>query len=367
MTKAIFAGSFDPLTKGHEGIILVASKIFQEVWVVISDNSQKKSFFNLNQKQEIIKNFINESNLSNIKVRILPEGQYLAKYAKDNNVEFLIRGVRNTLDFEYEKTIETVNQEINPLIKTIYLSPGKDLAHLSSSLVKSLVGYGQWREIVEKMVNSKALTLFRKKEAEKLLYSYWKKVDSSVKGQEYFENVILERYSELHRYYHDYSHLVEIFIKLEEISKISSLKEIVKNEERELILQTFFHDLVYDPKSKDNEEASAKMFEDYYKQEDTIKSKVVAGILATKSHSQATKYNVNDVFLDLDLSILAGSPEKFQEYENNIRKEYFFVPEDVYLEARGKIMKNLNISYKNQDLEALWGNQRELNLAIYKK
>lgn len=367
MTKAIFAGSFDPLTRGHEGIILVASKIFQEVWVVISDNSQKKSLFNLNQKQEIIKYFINESNISNVKVKVLPEGQYLAKYAKDNDIEFLIRGVRNTQDFEYEKTIETVNQEINPLIKTIYLSPGKDLVHLSSSLVKSLVGYGQWREVVEKMVNPKALTLFRKKEAEKLLSSYWKKVDSTAKGQEYFENVILEKYSELHRYYHDYSHLVELFKKLEELRDVSSLKEIIKNQEKELIYQTFFHDLVYDPKKTDNEEVSAKMFEDYYKQDDTTKSKVVAGILATKSHTKPTQYEINDVFLDLDLSILSAAPEKFKEYEDNIRREYSFVPEDVYIAARGNIMKNLNISYKNQDLEALWGSRRELNLAIYKK
>lgn len=366
MTKAIFAGSFDPLTKGHEGIIKVAAGIFQEVLVVISDNPQKKSLFSLTQKEEIINHFILEAKLVNVKVKYLPQGEYLASYAKSQGVEFLVRGVRNTQDFEYEKTIEVINQEINPLIKTIYLSPGKDLSHLSSSLAKSLVGYGSWREVVSKMVNSKALVLFRKKEAEKLLSSYWKKVDPSTKGQEYFEKVILEKYAELHRHYHDYYHLVELFKKLEEASSIPSLSKQVKAGEKALILQTFFHDLIYDPKKSDNEEASSKMFEEYYKKEDTLRDQVISGILATKSHSLPTKYEINDLFLDLDLSILGASSEQFKIYEENIRKEYSFVPEDVYLSARGKIMKNLNISYKNQALEDLWGPQRELNLAVYK-
>ena len=157
MKKAVYAGSFDPITKGHEFVIKEASRLFDEVTVLLSINPDKTSFFSTDQKTTYIKDFI--KNLSNVHVVTL-DNQYVADYCKYNDVNYLIRGVRNSADLEYEKTVSEVNYQINPNLQSIFILPPPHLSMISSSVVKGMVGFTRWQMEVEKMVSPKVVSGF---------------------------------------------------------------------------------------------------------------------------------------------------------------------------------------------------------------
>lgn len=135
MEKCVFAGSFDPFTNGHLSIVETASLIFEEVVILVSVNSSKKRHFNEEEMVLAIKKTLKKNGLSNCKV-LYYEG-LIAKYCEDNNIKFMVRGLRNSMDFEYETNITLINKEINPNIKTIYFPT--DNAAISSSMVRELL------------------------------------------------------------------------------------------------------------------------------------------------------------------------------------------------------------------------------------
>jgi len=127
--KALYAGSFDPFTKGHEQIVLDALKIFDEVIVLIAVNPSKKRRLDFDDSVNIIKKVF--SGYSQVKVEFY--SGFIADYCKDKNINFLIRGLRNFFDFEYEENIAKINAELNPNIKTVYLRTSNEI--ISSSMV----------------------------------------------------------------------------------------------------------------------------------------------------------------------------------------------------------------------------------------
>ena len=139
MTIAAFCGSFDPITKGHLDIIERASRMFEEVYVFISINSGKTSSFSLEQRMNWIKQSC--QHLSNVHCRI--QNGLSVEACKSVNATVLIRGLRNTLDFEYEKNIAAMNTLLDPCIETINLFTKDEYANCSSSNVKELLKYHQ--------------------------------------------------------------------------------------------------------------------------------------------------------------------------------------------------------------------------------
>ena len=139
MSKAVYAGSFDPFTNGHLDILKKASKLFDEVHVVIGTNSTKSRKYNVLYSKEAIENVIKNENLTNCKVIICNE--LIAEYCKKNDIEYYVRGLRNSMDFNYEENISEVNKLINPELETVYLRA--DNIAISSSMVKELFEYGQ--------------------------------------------------------------------------------------------------------------------------------------------------------------------------------------------------------------------------------
>ena len=353
MKRAIYAGSFDPLTKGHEWVIKESCKIFDEVIVVIASNRQKSNFLTLPEKQASLEAL---SKSLPIKVYIL-DNEYLAAFAKREGVNHLVRGIRNSLDMEYEKTIERVNLQINPNLQTVYLMPPASLGEISSSLVKSLMGFPGWMKTISTMVNETVLSLLLTNIHKKDLQVQWNKVSNN---QKWF-NKILSLYSEPHRYYHNTTHLQNLFKNLELIIKDSTDESI-------LIYSIFFHDLIYNPQSKTNEENSAALWVEFAKEEflsQYLTDVVYETILATKFHNNQTKYPISDKFLDLDLAILGSSPAEFIAYEDAIRLEYRFVPDAHYETERTKIMKSFKDPFKTQEAKKLWNAQLILNLKKY--
>lgn len=134
-----YAGSFDPFTNGHLHVIKVSSKIFDKVIVGIGVNPLKERRFNQDEMKEAIKNVIKSNNLENVEV--ITYDNLSVDCAKENGANFLIRGIRNGMDYDYEENIALINEEISGL-DTIYVRAGK-LGALSSSMVMELLEFGK--------------------------------------------------------------------------------------------------------------------------------------------------------------------------------------------------------------------------------
>ncbi len=137
--KAIYPGSFDPFTNGHLDIVKKASALFDEVYVIIGVNAQKKRSFDGEKMKAAIEATVNEYGIANVRVEVF-EG-LVADYAKTNGIKYMIRGLRNNMDYNYEENIAEVNKLINPEMEYVYFRA--DNIAVSSTMVKELHSYGQ--------------------------------------------------------------------------------------------------------------------------------------------------------------------------------------------------------------------------------
>lgn len=139
MTIALYAGSFDPITLGHLDIIQQGSKIFEKVLIGVAFNPDKKGFLPVDKKVELIKECTKQ--FSNIEVYSF-DG-LTVDFAKKHNAAVLLRGIRNSADFEYENQLAQINSKINPNIKTVFLTSNPENNFISSSAVRELVSHKQ--------------------------------------------------------------------------------------------------------------------------------------------------------------------------------------------------------------------------------
>jgi pantetheine-phosphate adenylyltransferase len=135
---ALFPGSFDPFTKGHEDIVLRGLKIFDEIIIAIGYNSRKKRYFEIEYMLEKIKScFVDYDNIKVDNYEALT-----AVYADKHDADYLLRGLRNTTDFEYENSIAMVNKDLYDGLETVFLITSPAHAFISSSIVREVHGYG---------------------------------------------------------------------------------------------------------------------------------------------------------------------------------------------------------------------------------
>jgi pantetheine-phosphate adenylyltransferase len=139
MNKAVYAGSFDPFTNGHLDILKKASKLFDEVHLLIGVNQNKQRRYHQMYMKDAIENVIKNEHLDNCKVFIVDT--LIAEYCKKNGIKYYVRGLRNSMDYNYEENICEANKLINPDMETVYFR-AENVA-ISSSMVKELYSYGQ--------------------------------------------------------------------------------------------------------------------------------------------------------------------------------------------------------------------------------
>lgn len=144
---AVYAGSFDPITNGHLWMIEQSCKIFDKVIVAIGENADKKYTFSLEDRIGLISSITNR--FHNVEVTRF-SNQFLVDYAKSIGAGFIIRGIRNYTDYDYEKSIRHINSDLSKEITTIFLMPPRNFAEVSSSMVKGLVGSAGWEKIAKK-------------------------------------------------------------------------------------------------------------------------------------------------------------------------------------------------------------------------
>ena len=136
---ALFPGSFDPFTKGHEDIVLRGLKLFDEIIVAIGYNSTKSQRY---FKIEFMVERIKETFISYPNIRVLTYSELTAEFAAKNDAKYLLRGLRNTTDFEYENSIAQVNRQMNADLESVFLITSHQFAAINSSIIREVHRYG---------------------------------------------------------------------------------------------------------------------------------------------------------------------------------------------------------------------------------
>jgi len=135
---AIFPGSFDPITKGHESVVLRALPLFDEIIVAIGENTSKKEFFSLEQRLDWIRMTFE----NNPKVKVESFSSLLVDFCREKGAKYVVRGLRNSIDFQYERNIALINQELYPEIETIFILTKPEDTAISSSFVREILSFG---------------------------------------------------------------------------------------------------------------------------------------------------------------------------------------------------------------------------------
>lgn len=146
--KAVFPGSFDPFTLGHLDVIKRGIDLFDEVIIAIGINAEKKYMFSLAQR----KKFIEDCFLATEKVKVVAYEGLTVDFCKKNNIDFILRGLRNPADFEFEKAIAHTNRDLAK-IETVFLLTAASTSYISSSIVRDVIrNHGDYTKLVPETV-----------------------------------------------------------------------------------------------------------------------------------------------------------------------------------------------------------------------
>ncbi|WP_457569522.1 pantetheine-phosphate adenylyltransferase [Desulfurobacterium sp.] len=139
--RAIYPGTFDPVTLGHLDIVKRGLEIFPELVIGIAENPRKKPLFSIEERKEMFIESLKEVGI-NGRVKVKTFNSLLVEFAKRENAVAIIRGIRIISDMDHEFTMASINRKLYPEIETVFLMPSDDFAYLSSSVVRELAFYG---------------------------------------------------------------------------------------------------------------------------------------------------------------------------------------------------------------------------------
>ena len=138
MRIAIYAGSFDPITRGHEDLMLRSLEFVDRLIVAVATNSSKQPLFSVDERVALIQ----AATADEPRVDVRSFGGLLVDFAARENAHLLIRGLRAVSDFEYEYQMALMNRHLSPKLETVYMVPSLDTTYISASLVREIARYG---------------------------------------------------------------------------------------------------------------------------------------------------------------------------------------------------------------------------------
>ena len=139
MTKiAVFPGSFSPFTIGHQAIVERGLLIFDKIIIAIGENNEKKHFFSINDRIQWIQNVY----LKHPKIKVKSYKGLTVDFCKKEDANFILRGLRNSNDFKFERHIAQTNKQLNNEIETIFLMTPPELSHISSTIIRDIIKNG---------------------------------------------------------------------------------------------------------------------------------------------------------------------------------------------------------------------------------
>jgi pantetheine-phosphate adenylyltransferase len=135
---AVFPGSFDPITRGHENIIIRAMALFDQIIIAVGENAEKKTIFSLDQRVKWIKSVFQDES----RIKVEKYSGLTVEFCRARNIRFILRGLRTSADFEFERTIGQVNKRLDPEIETVFLLTAPEFTALNSSIVRDILRHG---------------------------------------------------------------------------------------------------------------------------------------------------------------------------------------------------------------------------------
>lgn len=161
--RAMYAGSFDPITNGHIWVIQKGIELFDHLYVAIGVNPKKQGYFSVEERMSMIREYIFRVGLKDRVTPISFQDEFAVNVAMDHHCQYLLRGIRNQTDFAYELEIQQFNYELQPDIETIYVVPPKDLSNRSSSIVRGCVGLKGWERAIDNYTTQYVVTKLKER------------------------------------------------------------------------------------------------------------------------------------------------------------------------------------------------------------
>lgn len=331
-----FPGSFDLFTNGHLWVVHQASLLAaSKVIVLIAHNPSKQGMFTIDERVEMIEVACQEAGLSHIEVSV-NESEYTVEWCEANEAR-MIRGIRNAADLEYERMVNNTNSGVLGGEQTLFLLPPEDVAMISSSYVKSLIGPIGWQHQVRKflpdyayhMLIQKWLTKKWNEAADLLRINQWPVKDSNKPLKDLFC-----RYISDDRHYHTLTHLVH---GITELSRV----ELTDFERAKLTFAFFYHDAV---QGKGGEEYSAALavseLTTFMEYNDAAQ---IADYVRATDHSKPREdlTDLEKTMISVDLAILGRPTAEYDIYAAQVRKEYQQYTDVDYAVGRCKVLQSM--------------------------
>lgn len=353
MKKIAFSGTLDPITNGHMWVIGEARALADEVTVFLSENPSKTPQFPAEKRKQIIEMSAVASGWDNVRV-VIVKGDYTARAAKKHGIDYLIRGIRNTADFDYENLLQQTNVDVLHGAKTIFVMPPRDLGSVSSSFVRTLQGPVGWNWSMKKFVPGPAYDAWildwLRNEWEALWQYGNSGAQAAAEADKWFDHLTgPSSYGGGKRHYHNLDHLVH---GLSEI-RVWAANVDADRQDADMLRKAFwFHDAVYQHGAGDlsDEEESARLW--LGSGLDRTGAEDVAQLIRATDHFQgsAIAHRLKHILLGTDLAILGQEDEVYDAYRRAIRAEYAHVPQAVYREQRGKALAHLHRKAQSGEL-----------------
>jgi pantetheine-phosphate adenylyltransferase len=352
MKKIGFSGTLDPITNGHMWVIGEARSLADEVVVFLSENSTKQPKFSAEQRKTIITESCAERGWDNVTVLIV-KSDYTARVAKKHGIDYLIRGIRTTADFDYENLIQQTNVDVIGGAKTLFVMPPRDLGSVSSSFVKALEGPVGWNWTMQNFVPAPAYKAWilgwLRKEWDALwagsIYAGGSSgpahAANAANADIWFERLTGSgAYGGAERHYHNLDHLVH---GLAEIRTWSANVNPSRRDADIVRAAFWFHDAIYGhgAMAVSNEEASAQQWLASGLGPDIAAD--VAALIRATDHFQSVGvvHPLKETMLSVDLAILGQNQDVYQHYTKGIRAEYGHVSDQRYATQRGQVLTYL--------------------------
>lgn len=368
MKKIAFTGTLDPITNGHMWVIEEARSLADEVTVFLSENAAKRPQFPAEKRKQIIELSAAERGWHNVNV-VIVKGDYTARAAKKHGIDYLIRGIRNTADFDYENLIQQTNVDVLHGAKTIFVMPPRDLGSVSSSFVGALQGPVGWNWNVRKFVPGPAhrawMADWLRREWDVLWQSDSARETGTGHGADalptsttatdpWFDYLTGDQsHGGAQRHYHNLDHLVHGLTEI----RVWGLNTGAGAEALATLKKAFwFHDAVLetseaaepanDSEALSAEERSARIWQESLagagSDTGTDAGNVAALIRATDPAQAASiDHPLKAVMLALDRAILGQDEDVYDHYAQGIRREYRHLSDRTYAERRRQALAHL--------------------------
>lgn len=332
--RAVYAGSFDPVTLGHLWMIEQAAGIFHELIVAIGVNPEKRSTFTLAERLEMLKRCTKR--FPNVRVDSF-ENMYLVRFAEASKVDCIVRGIRNSDDYEFERSMYNINRDLDPDILTMFLMPPRGFAEVSSSMVKGMIGPLGWEEVLANYVPPAVYD--RILQAHSGLLGRWQGLclrvgAGAAAGIGY--DTLMGLYNAAPRFFHTISHVAACLRELDAVRREAAAPDALE-------MALWFHDAVYEAGNPANEVNSAAMAARVLTaaQADESFIATVSRLITVTRHDRPPQSPDEALIMDIDLAVLGRSATEFAEYDRAIRDEYEHLSDDRFIPGRRGFLKGL--------------------------